>query len=417
MELFIPEEIKEISFVLNNSGFQCFLVGGAIRNQLLGKEAKDYDLTTNAKPNDVIRLFKKVIPTGLKHGTVTILAGGHSFEITTYRIDGKYSDGRRPDKIQFTPSIEEDLLRRDFTINSLAYNIEKGEILDINNGIEDLNNSIIRAIGTPSKRFDEDALRLVRACRFASQLNFNIEESTYLAMSKNLGKLPHVSKERISDELLKILNSSHPSIAFNHFYNCGMLEILFPGIYKSAKSNLLEFKKSLLDIDTIKTDKPYIKFARILSIIPEKSYTTTLKNLKISNDFIKGTLLILKYINLDIKTLSNSYEVRKFISTVGVENIDDILTVWNGMENINKTHMTIVNNMINIEIKKKNPFSIGDLAISGSDLINEISIKPSPLLGDILIALLKEVLLNPKLNNRNTLLKNAKRLIEVIHNQ
>lgn len=408
MDLFIPNELKEISSVLNNSGFQCYLVGGAIRNQLLGKEAKDYDLTTNAKPEEVTKLFKRVVPTGIKHGTVTILIGDQCFEITTYRIDGKYTDGRRPDKIQFTPSIKEDLLRRDFTINSLAYNIENEDILDINNGIVDLNNNIIRAIGEPSKRFDEDALRLVRACRFASQLNFNIEPNTYKAMSETLGKLGDVSKERISDELLKILKSSHPSIAFHHFYNCGMLNILFPDLCRSAHNDYAEFSGALSDIDIIESDKAYIKLARILSITPESNYLNLLRNQKLSNTFINNTIHILKFIDVKIDDLITEYEIRIFISRVTKEYIGDLISLWKGMIRIDKDKLITLISKIDIEIKNGYAFSLKDLNITGKDLIKDLAIQPGPKVGIILNSLLKHVLKEPQSNNKKELLLVAK---------
>ena len=367
-------------------------------------------MTTNAEPQVVINLFKRVIPTGIKHGTVTILMGNHAFEITTYRIDGKYSDGRRPDNIQFTPSIEEDLLRRDFTINSIAYNIKNGSILDINQGIDDLNHRIIRAIGNPAKRFDEDALRLVRACRFASQLNFTIEKETYLSMSMTLSKLDVVSKERISEELIKILTSDHPSIAFNHFYYCGMLKILFPEIYSAASDNIESFVNALKDLDTIDGKKAYIRFARLISITKQSDHYKILKDLKLSNNFIKSTIHILNFINQDLNLLDTPYKLRKFISNVGIENIEDLRNLWIGMANIDRN---IINNKIQLifeELEKNIPLSIKDLKITGNDLVTELGINPGPKLGEILNKLLIKALENPQINNKEKLLKYAKEM-------
>ncbi len=413
MELFIPDEIKKISTVLDNSGFQCYLVGGAIRNQLLGKDAKDFDLTTNAKPEEVISLFKRVIPTGIKHGTVTILIGDHSFEITTYRIDGKYSDGRRPDKIQFTPSIKEDLLRRDFTINSIAYDIKNEDLLDINQGMDDLEKNIIRAIGIPSKRFDEDALRLVRACRFASQLNFTIEKTTYKAMSNTLGKLKDVSKERISEELIKILDSNHPSIAFEHFHECGMLEILFPTIHDVSNRDYNHFNKALLDINSINCKKPYIRFSRLLSITPESTHLKTLKDLKLSNDFINSSLHLLNFINRDLSKLSSDYDIRKLISEIGIDYIDDINTMWKGMRDVDTDLLNTISKKISVEIDNKCAFKISDLKITGNDLMSELNLKPGPGIGNILKKLLSITLEYPGLNSKEKLLNCAKELSSI----
>ncbi|QEN05876.1 CCA tRNA nucleotidyltransferase [Thiospirochaeta perfilievii] len=408
MDLFIPEEIKYISNTLDNSGFQCYLVGGAIRNQLLGKKAKDFDLTTNAKPEQVIKLFKRVIPTGIKHGTVTILIGDQSFEITTYRIDGKYTDGRRPDKIQFTPSIEEDLLRRDFTINSIAYNIKNGKILDINRGMEDLSHNIIRAIGIPEKRFDEDALRLVRACRFAAQLEFTIEKLTYIAMATTLSKLKDVSKERISEELIKILKSSKPSIAFTHFFNCGMLEILFPTIFKVSNNSYETFNRALEDIDSIKSNKPYIKFSRLLSITPEKTHLESLKELKLSNNFINSSLHLIKFIHIDINEIKSDFQVRRFISEVGVDNIYDLRTIWLGMKSVDKNSLKTLFTVIQRQIENKFPFKISDLDVTGNDLITSLNLTPGPNIGIILKKLLVLTLEFPSLNTKEKLINCAR---------
>lgn len=411
MKIFIPDEVKEISRVLTASNFECFLVGGAIRNQLLGKEAKDYDLTTNAKPEEVTRLFKRVIPTGIKHGTVTILIGDESYEITTYRIDGKYSDGRRPDKIEFTPSIEEDLVRRDFTINSIAYNIERNTFLDINSGIKDLENRIIRAIGVPSKRFDEDALRLVRACRFASQLNFKIDKMTYIAMSETLGKLGDVSKERISEELLKILNSRKPSIAFTHFKNCGMLEILFPTLYDACRENSESLIEAIEDMDNINSSKPCTKFSRLLSITPEQTHLKTMKELKLSNDFINSSLHLIKFINKNINTITCRFETRKLISEVGIDNIKDLLTIWRGMSEVDKAKLSELEIVIDREIENKCPFKISDLNITGNDLMESLDIMPGPGIGELLKKLLLMTLEFPGLNKKEKLINCAREFL------
>lgn len=410
MDLFIPEEIKEISNRLNMAGFECYLVGGAIRNQLLGKEAKDYDLTTNAEPQEVMKLFRRVIPTGIKHGTVTILMGDDNYEITTYRIDGKYSDGRRPDKILFTPSIEEDLIRRDFTINSLAYNVEESKILDINRGIEDLHNSVIRAIGEPERRFNEDALRLVRACRFASQLNFSIEEHTYKAMTSTLKKLPDVSKERISEELLKILTSDHPSIGFRHFYYTGMLEILFPTIHSVAKKNHHYYLDTIGGMDNIQSNNPAICFAYLLHITARSTHFNMLKDLKLSNAFIKETTHLIQFVDFDINSLNSDIDIRKLIKEVGRDEIHKLLLIWDVKYKQHQDKLTYIRNTVGVELHKTNAFTIKELNISGSDLIKELEIKPGPELGELLKSLLDDVIMLPEMNKREELLKRAKTL-------
>jgi len=172
----ITPTLRHFSNIFSLNGYSCFLVGGALRNHYAGIKPTDFDFATNANPEEVQRIFHQVIPTGIKHGTVTVIFKGHQFEVTTFRIDGDYTNSRHPDNISFSPSIFEDLKRRDFSINSIAMNLQTGEVLDPHNGIQDLKRKIIRAIGNPTERFTEDGLRLMRACRFTAQLNFTIEK-------------------------------------------------------------------------------------------------------------------------------------------------------------------------------------------------------------------------------------------------
>jgi tRNA nucleotidyltransferase (CCA-adding enzyme) len=226
-------------------------------------------------------------------------------------------------------------------------------------------------------------------------------------MSNTLGKLEAVSKERISDELIKILNSSHPSIAFNHFYNCGMLEILLPTICEAAHKNFTEFKNALEDIDVIESEKAYIKLARILSITPRKGYTDVLKNLKFSNDFIKNTTHIVQFIELDIDSLSTGYEIRKFISIAGKNYIGDILSLLSGMKSINKDKLITLIDKIDCEINAGAAFSIKDLNITGTDIINDLKITPGPKIGSTLNCILVQVLQKPEINVKSLLLEIA----------
>ena len=200
----ISSSAKKVLKILKNNGFEGFVVGGCVRDSLLKKEPMDWDITTNALPEEIISIFDKTIPTGLKHGTITVIVDNEPFEVTTYRIDGDYIDNRRPSKVQFVRNIKEDLSRRDFTINAMAYNDEVG-LIDFYNGIDDLNNKIIRSVGEAEKRFSEDALRMMRAVRFAAQLNFEIEEKTKKAIVILSNNLKNVSIERIRVEFDKLI--------------------------------------------------------------------------------------------------------------------------------------------------------------------------------------------------------------------
>jgi tRNA nucleotidyltransferase (CCA-adding enzyme) len=204
---------------LNDSGYEAWLVGGAVRDSIMGKEAHDWDIATNAKPEEVVRLFSKVIETGIKHGTVTVMMNGEGFEVTTYRGEGTYSDGRRPDDVQFLNTIEEDLARRDFTINAIAYDPIACVFRDPFLGRNDIDRCLIRAVGNPHKRFAEDGLRVLRAARFAATLRFEIELETYQAINPSLRSYTKVSAERIRDEWLKIMSAREPSVAFKIMWN------------------------------------------------------------------------------------------------------------------------------------------------------------------------------------------------------
>ena len=208
--LFIPPEIQFIIDTLNKNGFEAYLVGGCVRDMLMDIPPHDYDITTSAPPEAILTLFEKTVPTGIKHGTVTVINGGIAAEVTTYRADGDYADHRRPQSVTFVKSLKEDLARRDFTVNAIAYNKTEG-VKDFFGGIDDINNKILRAVGEPEKRFTEDALRILRLFRFASVLEFTPENETLNAALKCAPLLESISAERISSELRKAINGKNPA--------------------------------------------------------------------------------------------------------------------------------------------------------------------------------------------------------------
>ena len=205
----IPEKAAMVIKELMDQGFEAYAVGGCVRDSILGRQPEDWDITTSARPEQVKQIFPRTVDTGIEHGTVTVLIDKETFEVTTYRVDGEYEDHRHPREVTFTASLEEDLKRRDFTINAMAYNPETG-LVDIFHGIEDLEQGVIRCVGAPEARFDEDALRILRAIRFSAQLGFRIDEATQRAMSGKAADLKEVSAERIRVELVKLLISKHP---------------------------------------------------------------------------------------------------------------------------------------------------------------------------------------------------------------
>ena len=207
----IPEQVNRILEELQKAGYEAYAVGGCVRDALLGREPHDWDITTSALPQQVKEIFPRTIDTGLKHGTVTVLAGREAYEVTTFRVDGVYEDGRHPKQVTFTPSLEEDLKRRDFTINAMAYSGSSG-LVDLFGGQKDLEDGVIRAVGDPLQRFSEDALRIMRAVRFSAQLGYRIDPETLRAASQLAPYLKKISWERIRDELEKTLMSDRPDL-------------------------------------------------------------------------------------------------------------------------------------------------------------------------------------------------------------
>ncbi|HPB42149.1 MAG TPA: polynucleotide adenylyltransferase, partial [Sphaerochaeta sp.] len=230
----ITGRIKRFASVFRDNGYSLFVVGGAVRDFLLGLGNSDLDFTTDARPEEVIALFRTVIPTGIAHGTVTVIFEGEHYEVTTFRSEGEYKDGRRPSSVTFIPSLEEDLKRRDFTINAFAASAITGKIIDNHNGEQDLKDGTIRAIGNPYERFDEDALRIMRAARISGKLNFTIEDQTFNAMGALKENLRLVSVERLHDELVHLVKSDHPRKGFEYLHASGALAVILPELAQGS---------------------------------------------------------------------------------------------------------------------------------------------------------------------------------------
>jgi tRNA nucleotidyltransferase (CCA-adding enzyme) len=449
--MFIP---KEVEFIINKfyeKDYEAFMVGGCVRDILLNKNPKDYDITTSAKPEEILCLFEKTIPTGIKHGTVTVVLNNNNYEVTTYRTEGNYLDNRHPSSVEFVTDIKEDLSRRDFTINALAYNNIIG-LVDYFNGTQDLNNKIIKSVGDPNIRFQEDALRMLRAIRFSCQLDFRIEETTFKAIKSNKDLIKNISKERIRDELSNILISDNPSTGFELLSKSGLLEIILPEINSLIKFSPLSinhnrdvFSHTLKVLDNTENNL-YLRIAALfhdvgklntLTLERDGIYRFPLHNIEGSN-LVKIILKDLRFDNLTIKNVSkliehhlvpnpkdlpSKYEVKKLLIDVPL----DILTLLFKLQiaDINSLDRpkTFLEKVAYIEalaseiINNKEPLFIKDLNIKGNDLIKEFSIKNGKEIGLILDYLLEEVLKNPELNNKNTLLNLSKYfLIDNIEN-
>lgn len=395
----IPRYPKLILDTLHNAGYEAYIVGGCVRDAILGKVASDFDITTNAKPLEVKKIFKRTIDTGIKHGTVSVLfydAGiPKTFEVTTFRIDGEYDDARHPKEVKFVKDLREDLLRRDFTINAMAYSEEKG-LVDEFGGLIDLDKKVIRAVGNPIERFTEDALRLLRAVRFAAKLGFDIEIDTKNAIPMLSKNLAYVSKERVQVELAKTITSENPD-----FVKLIFDLSLAPYICKDfEKVEIGKFEKNL---------KSNIAYACLFyNTDPKKAYDM-LKELKLDNDTIKKVTYMLsgrtQYKKIEDyysskKLLEFSIAIKELINTLDYELTYDFIKLIEINEGKNDIIIKVKEKVLEFEANKEAIF-ISDLDIGGKDLI-ELDYKGEEI-GVALAELLKIVYKIPTVNNKKAL--------------
>ncbi|MEK7452768.1 MAG: HD domain-containing protein [Patescibacteria group bacterium] len=438
---------KEVIFVieeLNKAGFEAYAVGGCVRDFLIGKEPKDWDIATSALPEEIQGLFSKTIYIN-KFGTVTVFIETFQIEVTTYRIDADYSDKRHPDSVEYTKNLKEDLKRRDFTINAMALG-SSGEIIDPFDGQKDLKNKEIRAVGNPEDRFKEDALRLMRAVRFASQLNFKIEEDTEREISLLSGNIAFVSKERIRDEIVKIVISDNPKYGFDLMLKLNLLKFVIPEtfsgvgvgqnkhhIYDVYEHNInalqytaeqkysLEVRLGALFHDVAKPQTKqgdgYNSTFYNHDIVGAKITRNIMKRLKFSNEEIDKVVLLVRYhlFYYNVDEVSES-SVRRLVSKVGLENMEDLIKVryadriGSGTPKAEPYKLRHFKYMI--DKVSKDPISVKMLKINGADLMKLLDIKPGPKVGLILNALLSDVLDDSNRNHKEYLEKRVKELNE-----
>lgn len=450
------ENAIKVSEVLINNGYEAFFIGGFVRDSIMNRDAKDIDITTNALPTDVQRLFKSHIDTGLQHGTVSVRLDKDSdfYEVTTYRVDGKYDDGRHPDNVIFTPSLKEDLARRDFTMNAIAKNPITNEFVDPFNGRNDLSNGIVRCVGDAKQRFMEDPLRVLRAMRFAIKYGFTIEESTKVAMHDDevLKRLDEcISKERITDELRKMLVCGNPIhdifIEFSDII-CVIIPEMTPCVNSPHNSRWHKhdiYEHILYVVDGCKTKKFEIKLAALLhdigkpaSRIHDDEYNCDhfsghpLKSLEIAKEiFIKDLRLSTKekertldlILHHDDHINAEPKKIRRFI----VNNSEDMVRDWliikeadmsdhkcaDGEEekwNDTWRRLELFKNTIDDVVAQENAFKVTDLKIGGKDIMELLNIKPGPIIGQILNELFEAVIDERVINDRDALLELAKTL-------
>lgn len=397
-KLIHPLAIK-ICQILNDNKYQAFIVGGCVRDLILGNAPKDWDIATDAMPEEILKIFPKTIPTGLQHGTVTVcMAEGveNHFEVTTFRTESKYTDGRRPDKVDFVSNIKDDLARRDLTINAMAYHPIEERIIDPFYGLNELYNGIIRAVGIPEERFQEDGLRIMRVCRFASRFNFWVEESTLEGMKKSIDTLHKISKERISDELSKILMSPHAKVGLDLLKTCGAIYIVCPLLSKSSL-----FRAGQDRVTGELETRLAFMYSNYYASVAEEELT----NLKFSNKEIKKTVFLIQlFEKLYLNNPGLPY--KDFIALVKNHSIDswertleEFIRLTEAMGYASKAffennrHITV--------------FSRKELQINGNDLI-EIGIKPGPEIKRLLDICYLEILNIPEHNNKEFLINFVK---------
>ena len=428
----------EVIFVLNElieNNFKAHIVGGAVRDILLDREIYDYDVTTNALPEDVIKIFDKVIETGIKHGTVTVVMGDFNIEVTTYREDGKYRDFRRPENIKFSETIEQDLKRRDFTINALAYSPLLSEFVDLFDGIKHLKEKKIVAINNPSDRFNEDALRMMRAVRFAVKLNFDIKDDVTEAIKKLNKNIKKISMERINDEFTKIILSDNPAKGIRLLQQTGLLQHFIPDLVKCIgvtqnKYHVYDVYEHILHaLDNSKKD--LIVRLSVLFHDIAKPQTRRILHGKVTfynhevigADIVEKILKRLKYPNNIVKTVKHLVRnhmfhyteewkdstVRRFINKVGIEYLDYLLEIRKAdagagnPEYKDELYMELFEKIKKM-LEQETVFNIRDLAINGKDVMDKLNIKPSKTVGEILQNTLLFVLKDPQNNDREILL-------------
>lgn len=398
----LPKNVENIIGSLEEHGFEGFAVGGCVRDSLLKKTPKDWDITTDALPEDMKKIFKKTFDTGIAHGTVTVLMDGVGYELTTYRIDGNYSDGRHPDSVSFSKSLSEDLCRRDFTINAMAYSNKKG-IVDLFDGRKDLQNGVIRAVGDAKKRFDEDALRMLRAVRFAAQLGFKIDDDTFAAIKEKAKLLSKVSKERIFVELNKSLNGDFAQ-------NIKM--VYTSGLYRYIGKEFAKLDKSIYDFYPRKfPNKKHMYWAVFLENIENvEAVKKILFELKSDNATRNNTYLLVKELKNPLP--SSDEDIRWSLHRIGADLFCDYIEILKS----DKKNVDILDKIDTIEnrysliLKENHAYEISMLDITGKDLM-DIGISKGPKIGEVLEFLLKKVIENPLNNEKSSLLRLAKEFI------
>ena len=435
MKIVMPENANRIIHTLQDAGYEAYIVGGCVRDAILGRIPGDWDITTSAKPEEVKALFRRTIDTGIEHGTVTVMFDKEGYEVTTYRVDGKYEDHRRPTSVTFTASLIEDMKRRDFTINAMAYNETEG-VIDHFGGMEDLEKKVIRCVGEPKERFDEDALRILRALRFSAQLDFSIDEKTQEAIRNQAVFLKDISAERIHVELTKLLTSRHPE-RLRTAYELGVTKVVLPEFdammetEQNNKHHMYNVGEHTLRVVHAVPSTEALRWAALLHDVAKPVTKTTdetgdhfyrhnvvgmdmanqiLRRLKFDNVTIAKIKKLVQWHDYGIGETPSLRSFRKSLSKMGADLFDDYMSLKRAdtlaqsdyMRGEKLESLAVLQGYYEEIISKQQCLSIKDLAIDGKDLI-ALGMKPGKDMGEMLQSLLEAVLDEPGLNTVETL--------------
>ncbi|MFW5683493.1 MAG: CCA tRNA nucleotidyltransferase [Spirochaetota bacterium] len=441
----LPDSVHALVRAFHERGFEIYLVGGAVRNLLLGHKPSDFDFTTNATPEQMIDSFRRVIPTGVQHGTVTILHRRESFEVTTYRTEGAYSDARRPDEVSFVSDINEDLRRRDFTINAMALDPVAERFLDPHGGEDDLEGRVVRAIGDPDERFSEDALRMLRAIRFASQLSFRVDEPTLASITRRASTISAVSLERVRDELTKLVLSPLPSYGFRLLEQTGLLGIIVPelaegvGVEQRGNHRFDVFEHSLRACDAAPGDRLELRLAALLHDVGKprtlvigddgerrfhghdqesaRMTESLLRRLRYPNRVVNSVSHLVRHHMFNYTPEWSDAAVRRFVARVGADSVQDLIALRaaDGAavrgEHIDTRALGGFSERVRRVMEEQSAVTVRDLAVNGRDLMNA-GIPGGPGIGVVLNALLETVLDDPSQNSKERLIEIGTRFYE-----
>lgn len=448
MKVKTPAFAKTIINTFEKEGFEIYIVGGAVRDVLMGKDVDDWDFTTNATPEQMLKLFPDAFYDN-SFGTVGITdnSSPNPYEVTTFRFEHGYSDKRRPDKVTWGKSLEDDLKRRDFTINALALKKngdDEYELIDKFNGKKDIDNKLVRAVGDPQERFSEDALRMMRAIRIASELNFSIEKETFEAIKQNATLINKIAKERVSQELLKILASPNPYEGIVMLKDSGLMEEILPELTKAfgveqkspGRHHIYDVgTHSLNSLKECKSEDPIVRFATLIhdigkpltykkldtgvitfynhEVVGAKIAKRIAERLRFSKKQTAKLIKLVRWHQFTVDEHQTDSAIRRFIRRVGKDEIDDMLALRTADRlggGAKETSWRLEDFKKRIVEVQKEPFSVHDLKIDGKDVMKTLDIKPGPEVGKILESLFKKVLDKKAPNEKNALLEKLKEI-------